>query len=150
MLYEVITVSAVKQGDYYVIDVDIDKGPFHRIRRVAFKGNDHTGSGRLKFVTGSWRTSLLPWHGNRFTDKEMKDDIKKLTQLYRKKGYADVQVTAEPIPVEGIDAVDVMFTIDEGPLYKIDFQGNEALHTRSLKKELLLKKDGNKNSYNFV
>ena len=142
-----VHVSAKKQGIYYVVAVDIDKGPFHNIRKVEFKGNDNTGAGRLKFATGSWRTSLLPWHGNRFTDKEMKDDVKDVTKLYRKKGYADVQVTAQVVPVECSDAVDIVFTIDEGPLYKIDFQGNDSVYKWSLKKDLVLKENGNKNNF---
>jgi outer membrane protein insertion porin family len=127
--------------------VDIDKGPFHNICKVEFKGNDHIGQARLKFVTGSWRRSLLPWHGNRFTDKVMKADIKNVIQFYREKGYADVQVTAKTLPVKGRDAVDVIFTIDEGPLYKIDIQGNEAFYKWSLEKELLLEERGNKNDF---
>ncbi|HKL80929.1 MAG TPA: outer membrane protein assembly factor BamA [Desulfobacter sp.] len=142
-----VNVSAMKQVNGYVIDVDIDKGPFHNIRKVEFKGNDNIGQARLKFVTGSWRRSLLPWHGNRFTDKVMKADIKNVIQFYREKGYADVQVTAKPLPVKGRDAVDVVFTIDEGPLYKIDIQGNEAFYKWSLEKELLLEERGNKNDF---
>ncbi len=141
-----VTVSALKSGNDYVIGLDIDKGPFHNIRKVAFRGNDHISKARLKFVTRTFRTSLLPFHGNRFTEKKMKADTRTITEIYRKKGYADVQVTAETIPVNGSDAVDVIFTIDEGPLYKIDFQGNEALYSWSLKKNLLLEKDGNKNN----
>ncbi|NDY70590.1 outer membrane protein assembly factor BamA [Desulfobacter hydrogenophilus] len=142
-----VNLSAVKQGDCYVIDVDIDKGPFHNIRKVEFKGNDDIGQVRLQLMTGVWRKSLLPWHGNRFTDKQMTDDIKKVIQLYRKNGYADVQVTAKTLPVKGSDALDVIFTIDEGPLYKIDIQGNEAFYNWSLKKEFLLKESGNKNDF---
>ncbi len=144
-----VNVSVVKQGNYCVIEVDIDKGPFHNIRKVEFRGNDHTGQGRLKFVTRTWRTSLLPWHGNRVTDKELKNDIKKITQFYRGKGYADVQVAAKTVPVKGSDAVDVIFTIDEGPLYNIDIRGNEVLYKWALKKELLLKEDGNKNNFSL-
>ncbi|MBP9599301.1 MAG: outer membrane protein assembly factor BamA [Desulfobacter sp.] len=142
-----INISAVKQEDKYVVNVDIDKGPFHNIRKVVFKGNDHAGQCRLKVVSKTWRTSTLPWQGNRFTDKKMKDDIKKITKLYRKKGYADVQVTAKTLPVEGSDAVDVIFTIEEGPLYEIDIQGNDAFYTWTLEKDLLLKETGNKNDF---
>jgi len=142
-----VNVSAVKQGNGYAVEVDIDKGLFHTIRKVEFKGNDDIGRARLKLMTGIWRKSLLPWHGNRFTDKQIKDDIKKVMQFYRKKGYADVQVTAKTLPVNVSDALDVVFTIDEGPLYKIHIQGNEAFHKWSLKKELLLKENGNKNDF---
>ncbi len=142
-----VNISAEKQGDGYVIDVDIDKGPFHQIRKVVFQGNDKIGRVRLKLMTGIWRTSLLPWQGNRFTEKKMKDDIKKVMQFYRKKGYADVQVTAEPVPVEGRDSLDVVFTIVEGPLYDIEIQGNESMFTWTLKKELLLEENGNKNDF---
>jgi len=142
-----VNVSAVKQGDRYVIDVDIDKGAFYNIRKVEFKGNDDIGQARLKVLISLWLKSLLPWHGNRFTDKLMKDDTKKIIQFYREKGYADVQVTAKTLPVQGRDALDVIFTIDEGPLYKIDIQGNKAFYKWSLKKELLLKENGNKNDF---
>ncbi|WP_020588843.1 POTRA domain-containing protein [Desulfobacter curvatus] len=142
-----VDVSAVEHGYRYVVSVDIDKGPFYKIRRVEFKGNENIGQARLKFITGTWRASLLPWHGNRFTEKKMKDDIKKVMQFYRQKGYADVQVTAETLPVKGRDAVDVIFSIDEGPLYEIDIQGNEAFYKWSLKKELSLKENGNKNDF---
>ena len=127
--------------------MEIDKGPFHQIRKVRFKGNENIGSARLKFATGSWRTSLLPWQGNRFTEKEMKDDVKTVTQLYRKKGYADVVVTAEQIKIQGSDDVEVVFTVVEGPEYEISFEGNDAFYKWTLKKDLLLEKDGNKNNF---
>ncbi len=142
-----VNISAEKEDDYYVVEVDIDKGPFHRIRKVVFKGNEHIGQARLRLMTGIWRTSLLPWQGNRFTNKKMKEDIKKVMQFYRKKGYADVQVTAQPLPVKGSDSLDVVFTIDEGPLYKIDIEGNASMYTWTLKKELLLQDKGNKNDF---
>lgn len=142
-----VDVSAVKQGDGYVINVDIDKGAFHNIRKVLFKGNDHIGDFRLKLITGVWRKSILPWSGNRFTDKQLKDDIKKVMQFYRKKGYAEVQVKSGTLPVDGSDALDVVFTIDEGPLYEIDIQGNKAFYKWTLKKELLIEEKGNKNDF---
>ena len=135
-----VDISAVEEGEGYVIDVDIEKGPFHQIRKIVFKGNDHVGPARLKLVTGIWRTSLLPWMGNRFTEKKMKEDIKKVMQFYRKKGYADVQVTAQPVLIEGLDSLDVVFSIDEGPLYRIDIQGNDSMFTWTLKKNFCSKR----------
>ncbi len=141
------TVTATPDQNQVRIVVDIQKGPFYRIRKIVFKGNQNLSSARLKLSLKTWRTSLLPFQGNRFTQKEMDEDIKELTRIFRQKGYAEVLVTARQAVVDGTHEVDVVFTITEGPLYRISFTGNETLSQRKLNKELLLKKDGNKNNF---
>ncbi len=141
------TVTATADRNQVRIVVDIQKGPFYRIRKIGFKGNRNLSSARLKLSLKTWRTSLLPFHGNRFTQKKMAEDIKELTRIFRQKGYAEAQVTARQAIVDGTSEVDVVFTVTEGPLYRISFTGNETLSQRKLNKTLLIKKDGNKNNF---
>lgn len=149
-----IRVSAEKDpGDgHYVVDVAVEKGPYQKIRKVRFQGNDAISSGRLKLSCRTWRSTLLFGAARRFVAKKLKEDVRELTALYRKKGFAEVRITAgtdpdNPDETDGEDEVDVVFTIREGPRYDIRFQGNRTLSHRTLGGELTLAQEGNLNNF---
>ncbi|MCG8632817.1 MAG: outer membrane protein assembly factor BamA, partial [Desulfobacterales bacterium] len=132
---------------HYTVSIDIDKGAYQKIRQVRFQGNTGISTSRLKLAARTWRATLLFGTARRLVQKDMNDDIKTLTSLYRNRGFADIRVEAEAIPDEATGNVDVNFTIIEGPHYTIAFQGNSALSDRSLKKEVVLLKEGNRNNF---
>ena len=149
-----VRVSAEKdvEDGCYVVDVVIEKGPYQRIRKVRFEGNLFVSSLRLKLSCQTWRSTLLFGPARRFEAKKMKEDVRELTDLYRKKGFAEVSITAraDPASPEGTgrsDGVDVVFTIQEGPQYHIRFQGNQALSHSALEDELTLDTEGNLNNF---
>ncbi|HCY87353.1 MAG TPA: outer membrane protein assembly factor BamA [Desulfobacteraceae bacterium] len=131
----------------YTVHVDIEKGPYQQIRQIRFNGNTHISDARLRLCAKSWRTTLLPGAASRFVTKKLKEDVKAMTALYRKKGFADVRITSKALPYEDGNLVDLVYTIHEGPRYKVVFRGNTALSDQALGKALTLEKDGNQNNF---
>ncbi len=143
------TISAQKDGadGNYLVSVYIDKGEFFRVKGVDIRGNKYFSSSRLKLRTKTWKASVLFGSAKRFIQKSLDKDVKNFIEFYRKKGFADVLVTAEVNRDLGEKQVDVIFHIEEGPKYQIAFEGNEEFWDYSLKKEMTLSKDGNKNNF---
>jgi len=131
----------------YVLSVHIDKGQFFRVNQVVIKGNDHFSSFRLKLRIKTWKSSVLFGSAKRFIQKDLDGDVKNLIAFYRKKGFADVRVAAEAIKKFAEKRVDVIFHVEEGPQYKIVFDGNHAFWDYTLKQEMTLSRDGNKNNF---
>lgn len=133
-----------KSGDYIVM-VKVDKGEFYRINKLEIRGNDAFSDGRLKLRTAIWKDSLLFGEMRRFIQKDVEKDLKNLVKFYRKKGYADVEISPEIKKDRDLKQVIVVMSVNEGPKYDIEFQGNEEFWDFTLKKDIALAKRGNKN-----
>lgn len=129
----------------YVLSVHIDKTQFLQVNQVQIKGNDRFSSSRLKLRTKTWKSSILFGSASRFIQKDLDEDVKNFVAFYRNKGFADVIVSAEVILAQ--KQVNVLFHVQEGPQYKIVFEGNERFYDYTLNKEMTLFKDGNKNDF---
>jgi len=128
----------------FVVYIHIDKGDFFHIRRFEIKGNRAFSNTRLQLRIKTFKSWIIPDFLRRFKEKEFDKDIQNLIRFYRKKRYPDVVVN----PVVKKDAktqnVALLIRIDEGPRYDIQFQGNRAFWDFTLKKDLILFKEGNK------
>ncbi|WP_158406118.1 outer membrane protein assembly factor BamA [Desulfobacula toluolica] len=135
------------QDGHYIVSVYIEKGDFYRVERVMVHGN-HSFSGiRLKLRTKTWQSSVLLGSATRFIEKEFNADVKNLIRFYREKGFADVTVSGRIQKNDQSKTVDLKFDINEGPVYKIRFDGNRQFWDHTLKQEMTLFKDGNKNNF---
>jgi outer membrane protein insertion porin family len=128
----------------FVVYVHIDKGEFFHIRHFEIKGNRAFSNTRLRFRIKTFKSWMTPDFLRRFKGKEFDKDIQNLIRFYRKKGYPDVVV--DPVIKKDVKTQDValLIRIDEGPRYDIQFQGNKAFWDFTLKKDLILFKEGNK------
>lgn len=135
-----------EDGDY-VVQVDILKGPYYRIESVLLQGNKGYSNTRLKMPLNTWQSSLLFDGPARFVQKDLDEDIKTLTTFYRKHKYPEVKIDASVEKEREKRIVLVVFTITEGPRYNISFKGNEEFWTFTLKKDLVLFDEGNKNDF---
>jgi len=140
----VITAKQDPKDGYYIIYVKIHKGACHRLEHLDIKGNISFSAARLKLKMKIWLVSLLPASAGRFIEKDLKEDIKNLTRYYRKKGYADCQIDFRIEKDTKAMGISVFLTIDEGPGYDIDFFGNKRFWDLTLKKDLIIFKEGNK------
>ncbi len=143
-----ISVSAQtdEQDGNYTILVHIEKGNFYRIKTVDIKGNKYFSEYRLKLRTKVWKSSLFFGSAARFIEKDLKDDVKNLVRFYRQNGFPDVQVTEKIQKNESKKTLDIVFLIEEGPLYQIKFKGNRQFWDYTLKREMGLSKAGTKGS----
>jgi outer membrane protein insertion porin family len=130
-----------------VVDVNIDKGVFFRIRRFVIKGNRTLSKARLYLQIKTYKSWLTPNFMRRFKEKEFDKDIKNLTRFYRKKGYPDVVVKSTVKKDAKTQNVSIFLNIHEGSRYDIEFEGNKAFWDFTLKKDLSLFKEGNKNDF---
>jgi outer membrane protein insertion porin family len=137
-----IALKDPSDGDF-VINVHIDKGDFFHVRRIDITGNRAFSKLRLRLRIGTWKLLPLPASLKRFKEEEFAKDIRKLIQFYRQKGYPDVGVDSVSKKDMNTHTVSIYITINEGPRYRIGFVGNTAFYSWTLKKDLVLFKEGN-------
>ncbi|MFP3981090.1 MAG: outer membrane protein assembly factor BamA [Desulfobacterales bacterium] len=144
-----VSVSVDKYPDdgHCIMNVRIDKGPFYRVEAVRFQGTRSFSNARLKMRLDTWQSSLLFGGASRFVESGLKEDTQKLRQFYRSKGYAEVEIEADVEKDPETGAVRIRFNISEGPRYRVSFKGNAAFWDFTLKKDLVLFTEGNKNGF---
>ncbi|MGD2150831.1 MAG: outer membrane protein assembly factor BamA [Desulfobacterales bacterium] len=131
----------------FLVSVTIDKGGFFHIRRFEIKGNRAFSTPRLKLRIKTCKLWMTPDFMRRFKKKVLSKDIQNLIRFYRKKGYPEVVVNSEVKKDAKTQNVSIFVTIDEGPRYEIEFQGNKEFWDITLKKDLTLFKEGNKKDF---
>jgi outer membrane protein insertion porin family len=145
-----VTEDPVDPGDGTVVGcVSINKGKFFHIRRFEITGNRSFSSPRLKLRIKTYKSRLTPDFMRRFKEKTLNQDIINLIRFYRKKGYPEVVVTSDVIKDAKTQNASIFLTLNEGPRYDIDFQGNKEFWDLTLKKDLILFKEGNNNDFNL-
>ncbi len=144
-----VSLSAKKDPEdgYFILDAEIDKGRFYRVESLHIKGNRAFSDTRLKIRLKTWQSSLLLGGASRFVAGDLDRDIKTLRQFYRKKGYAEVELDSKTEKNPGTGEVRITITVSEGPLYEVRFSGNSAFWDYTLKKDLVLFTEGNKNNF---
>ncbi len=130
---------------YYTVDVHVRKGPYYKLDRFEMEGNEQISETRLKMKMKIWRQSVLPFIAGRYRDKVLKEDLKRLQQYYWEKGFFDCKLSHEVKKNPGDAKVYLSIRIDEGARYEVAFSGNKELSNRTLKKELILYKQGGQN-----
>ncbi len=129
----------------YVLRIHISKGEYLTLDALKFTGNNTFSDNRLKIHMKTWRRSLLLGSPRRFIEKQLEKDIENLTHFYYQKHFADVKInTSVQKDMENQKAF-VWVEIHEGPFYQVEFAGNEAFWDLTLKKDLVIFKDGNPN-----
>jgi len=143
----IVNVTAGEDPDdgFFVIQVDIEKGPYFTLEQLIITGNRSFSSTKLKLKMHTWRVLLVPGSARRFIEEDLKKDIKHLTEYYWKKKYPDVHIHFKTEKDSQAKSVTVLLNIDEGPRYDIVFVGNEEFWDRTLRKDLILFEKGNKN-----
>lgn len=144
-----VSLSAEKDPEdgHFILDVEIDKGRFYRMESLNIRGNRAFSDTRLKIRLKTWQASLLLGGASRFVTDDLGRDIKTLRQFYRKKGYAEVELDSETEKNPDTGEVRITIAISEGPRYRVRFSGNSAFWDYTLKKDLVLFTEGNKNNF---
>jgi outer membrane protein insertion porin family len=125
-----VTLSSDRR--YIYIAIHIDEGPQYRIGSLDFKG-DLIGS------KSDYFKRLVVKSGEVFSRTRLSQDILKLNDYYRDRGYAYVNVS----PLTAIDSekriVDLVFDIQRGsPVYfeRINIRGNAKTRDKVIRREL--------------
>lgn len=140
-----VSVSLTREGEngHCIVDVVIDKGPYYSIESMELRGNTGFSDLRLKTRLGVWQSSLLPGEASRLVEKKVEEDAETLQRFYRKKGYPEADISTEISKDPENQTARAVFTVSEGPRYRVNFEGNDEFWDYTLKKDLVLFTEGN-------
>lgn len=138
---KVTPVAEVTGGNNATVTFVIDEGVRQKVREYAFKGADHAVD------VSYWKSSLPGWELDEdlidrselstaiedypwwnpvgwFADSPVTKDQQaqccdKIAKVYRDHGYLDVKVTGPERVPAGDDKVDLVFSVTEGPQYRL-------------------------------
>ncbi len=142
-----VTAKEDPEDGYFTVYVNIERGDYFSVRNLEIEGNKAFSNARLKLRMKTWTASLLPRGPGRFIEKNLREDVKNLTEYYREKGYPDAVIDSKIEKDPETKGVSVAVIIKEGNEYDVEFEGNEEFWDLTLKKDLVLFKEGNRNNF---
>jgi outer membrane protein insertion porin family len=125
-----VELSPDKQSMY--ITISIDEGPQFRLGKVDITGD--LLAPKEFFLN---KVSVKP--GEIFNRSKLSDDLQKLTDFYKDKGYAYVNATPSTPVNDKTRTVDVLFEIQKGELVsfdRINIRGNTKTRDKVIRREL--------------
>jgi len=146
----VVTARQDPKNYYYIVHVDINKGDYFRLKDVKIINNKVFSDTRLKMKMRIWKASLRPGSAKRFIADKLKKDINTLLLFYRKKKYPEVQIDYKIKKNIDTKKVEVVVFIKEGRFYKVEFSGNKVFWSLTLRKDLILFRQGNINNIGII
>ncbi|HEX2657147.1 MAG TPA: outer membrane protein assembly factor BamA, partial [Polyangia bacterium] len=126
----VLELSPDKRSLY--ITINIDEGPQYRLGKIDIKGD--LLESKEFFLS---RVSVRP--GEIFNRSKLSEDLQRLTDLYKDRGYAYVNATPATPVDEKTRTVDVTFEIQKGELVyfeRINIHGNTKTRDKVIRREL--------------
>lgn len=142
----------------------INEGPRFRVKEVQFAGNRSIAAEELRKTV---KTRPFPWlgyiglgEGGYVTQMQLEQDVERLENLYRERGFPEVQVTGELSPdprllgrpgalaaavgagTAGLGKLYVRFTIKENTraaVERVHIDGNRVIDSETLLAQLALK-----------
>jgi len=126
------------------VAIDIHKGDAYDLGDLRLTGNRAIADTLLKAHMATWRRAVVRLGTTRLVTARLKEDIQNLVTYYRSQGFADVRITAAVQHHPKRKKADVQITIDEGPRYRITFEGQRHFSEKKLKAELALSESGNR------
>jgi outer membrane protein insertion porin family len=127
------------QGSHYVLDVRIEKGRPYRLARFDIQGNQAFPDAELR-----WKMKSVRSVNKKFSEKKFLEDLEKLKAYYLARRFADIAITHRLSQDPKTGDVDILITVDEGERYDVSFEGNTVFGDRTLKKDLVIYKSGNR------
>ncbi len=139
------TVPTDSTGRYVDLIVGIDKGKKVRISDITFKGNEHLTSKQLRKSLKDTKEKspfnpLRIFKPSKYIQTKYEEDLTRLVDKYKEKGYRDARVVAEEVSYNPeTNRVAINIDVEEGNKYYIGdirFIGN-TVYTNSQLKNIL-------------
>lgn len=130
-------VEGLKLEDTRVV-FSIVEGPVVKVSRVSIRGCKQTSSGRVatQLTISAPVYGLVRFLNDKYNPMQVEDDKKKVMNYFHKLGYLEARVTEEIIPSRDLSSVEVIYHVEEGPIYtvhEIHMQGNKLFPTETLR-----------------
>lgn len=138
--------EGMKLTDTRVI-FNIVEGPVVRISKVSFRGYQAASGGRLKTQTSlsAPLSGLLRFMNDKYNPQQIEEDKKKIVNYYLKLGHLEARVQEEVIPSRDLSNVEVVYHVDEGPVYtvrEVRLEGGKIFPVERLRSLIELKENG--------
>jgi outer membrane protein insertion porin family len=133
---------------------NITEGPVVKVGKVTFKGQRSASGARLATQV----ISKAPLFGARvlsteFTPLKLEADKQKILEYYHRLGHLEARVQDEVIPSRDLSSVEVVFHVDEGPVYsvrEVRLEGNKVFNGETLRSQTELPAGGAYNKETIV
>lgn len=127
-----------------LVDVQIEPGDYYVLEELTVEGNRGISTAEIRMHMNVWRTSFLILESKRFKEPKFDQDVKNLTRFYFKRRYPECEIHSTVNRNPGTANVSVGLTINEGPRYVVSFSGNHRFWSSTLKKDLIIFREGNR------
>jgi len=123
----------------------IDKGQKVKIKNLRFHGNESFKTKRLKKLLKKTKQKNIThiFKPSRYREKEYNEDLERLVEKYREKGYRDAQVLKDSVSWNDDNTINLDITVNEGSKYyfgDIKYLGNTVFSDTILQRVLRLSK----------
>ena len=123
--------------------VSVDRGDRVKVRSISFEGNEVYKPKKLRKKLKNTRLEFPGrfWKRSKYIEADFEEDLKKLLDFYKEKGYRDARIISDSIVVED-NKIDVVIKMQEGNKYyfgNVDFIGNSVYSDAQLSRVLGIK-----------
>ena len=125
--------------------VNIDKGNRVKINSFEFSGNKKIKSYKLrkKMKNTKIKNVLRFWKKSKFIEEDYIEDLEKIVDYYKEKGYRDARIINDTVIVNKNNTLKIKMSFEEGNQYRfgdIKFIGNSAYTDNQLQRVLGINK----------
>ncbi|MFL2586857.1 MAG: outer membrane protein assembly factor BamA [Flavobacteriaceae bacterium] len=123
--------------------VYIDRNERVKVRSISFEGNKVYRSRKLRKQIKNTRVEFPGrfWKRSKYIEADFEEDIKKLLDFYKEKGYRDSRIISDSIIIDN-NKIDVVIKVQEGNKYyfgDVNFIGNSVYSDAQLRRVLGIK-----------
>jgi outer membrane protein insertion porin family len=123
--------------------ISVDRGDRVKVRSITFKGNEVYKSKKLRKKIKNTRLEFPGrfWKRSKYIEADYEEDLKKLLDFYKEKGYRDARILSDSINIDD-NKIDVVINVQEGDKYyfgDVDFIGNSVYSDAQLRRVLGIK-----------
>ena len=123
--------------------VYIDRNERVKVRSISFEGNKVYRSRKLRKQIKNTRVEFTGrfWKRSKYIEADFEEDIKKLLDFYKEKGYRDSRIISDSIIIDN-NKIDVVIKVQEGNKYyfgDVNFIGNSVYSDAQLRRVLGIK-----------
>ena len=123
--------------------VSVDRGDRVKVSSISFEGNEVYKPKKLRKKLKNTRLEFPGrfWKRSKYIEADFEEDLKKLLDFYKEKGYRDARIISDSIVVDD-NKIDVVVKVQEGNKYyfgNVDFIGNSVYSDAQLSRVLGIK-----------
>lgn len=122
--------------EYRDLAVEISNDTFLRLHSLEMEGVNAFSPFRIRVLMNTWKSSLFPGSAGRYVDHVLREDLETLRRFFDEQHFHASRIEASVDTNPTFPTVRITLHVTEGPRYDVDFQGNDNLPDRVLRKHL--------------